>query len=89
MLYFTRPLAEKKLKIGHEKNNIEQLIDKTCLVTSVIKTISAGPGKTGRPDLDAAAVNENRETLEKGELVRIVRIEGVKLIVERQRQSAD
>jgi len=88
LLYFTRPLAEKKLKVGHEKNNIEQLIDRTCLVTSVIK-----PYQPGQVKLDGltwtAAVNENKETLEKGELVRIVRIEGVKLIVERQRQSAD
>ncbi len=33
-----------------------------------------------------AAVSEDKETLEKGELVRIVKIEGVKLIVERVEQ---
>lgn len=82
LLYFTRPLAEKRLKIGHEKNNIELLIDKTCLVTSTIK-----PYQPGQVKLDGltwtAVVNENKETLEKGELVKIVKIEGVKLIVER------
>lgn len=82
LLYFTRPLAEKRLRIGHEKNNIDQMIGKTCLVTETIK-----PYDPGQVRLDGlvwtAATNDNKEMLEKGELVRIVKIEGVKLIVER------
>ena len=81
LLYFTRPLAEKRLKIGHEKNNIDQMIGKTCLVTETIK-----PYHTGQVKLSGlvwtAVVKDNTETLEKGTLVRIVGIEGVKLIVE-------
>jgi Membrane protein implicated in regulation of membrane protease activity len=88
LLYYTRPLAEKRLKIGHEKNNIDQMIGRTCPVTETIK-----PYHPGQVKLDGlvwtAAVDENKDTLEKGELVKVVRIEGVKLIVERQSQSAD
>lgn len=82
LLYFTRPLAEKRLKIGHEKNIVDQMIDKTCLVTETIR-----PYQPGQVRLDGliwtAAVNDNKETLETGELAKIVKIEGVKLIVER------
>jgi len=42
LLYFTRPLAEKRLRIGHEKNNIDQMINKTCLVTETIKPFHPG-----------------------------------------------
>ncbi len=82
LLYFTRPLAEKRLRIGHEKNNIDQMINKTCLVTETIKPFH--PGQVRLNGLVWTAVtNENQYTLEKGELARIVKIAGVKLIVER------
>lgn len=84
LLYFTRPLAEKRLKIGHEKNNIDQMIDKTCMVTETIK-----PYHTGQVKLNGlvwtAVTKDNMDTLAKGELVKIVGIEGVKLIVERMK----
>jgi len=84
LLYFTRPLAEKRLKIGHEKNKIDQIIGRSCLVTETI-----APYHTGQVKLDGlvwtAAVKDNMETLEKGQPVRIVGIEGVKLIVEKEK----
>lgn len=84
MLYFTRPLAEKRLKIGHEKNSIDQMIGKTCIVTEKIV-----PYSTGQVNLNGmvwTAVSRNQEeVLEKGDLVRIKAIEGVKLIVERKK----
>jgi membrane protein implicated in regulation of membrane protease activity len=84
LLYFTRPLAEKRLRIGHEKNNVDLMIGKTCLVTETIE-----PYHTGQVKLNGlvwtAIAKDNMETLTKGELVKIVRIEGVKLIVERSK----
>jgi membrane protein implicated in regulation of membrane protease activity len=84
LLYFTRPLAEKRLKIGHEKNNIDQMIGKTCLVTGTIQPYHTGQAKVNGM-VWTAAVKDNTETIEKGQLVRIVGIEGVKLIVEREK----
>lgn len=82
LLYFTRPLAEKKLKIGHEKNIIEQMLDKTGLVTETIE-----PYNTGQVKVDgmiwSAVSNDNKDILSKNEIVKIVRIEGVKLVVSR------
>ncbi len=84
LLYFTRPLAEKRLKIGHEKNNIDQIIGRTCLVTETIK-----PYHPGQAKLDGliwtAVSNGEKETLERGDLAEIIGIKGVKLIVERQK----
>lgn len=84
LLYFTRPLAEKRLKIGHEKNNIDLMIGKTCMVTETIE-----PYHTGQVKLNGlvwtAIAKDNKEILTKGELVKIVKIEGVKLIVERMK----
>lgn len=80
LLYFTRPLAEKKLKIGHEKNNIEMLIGMTGLVTEDIH-----PYQTGLVKLKGqmwTAVSDNQEHIPKGMEIEVVRIEGVKLIVE-------
>lgn len=87
LLYFTRPLAEKRLKIGHEKNNIDQMIGKTCLVTGKIEPYHTGQAKVNGM-VWTAAVKDNKETIEKGQLVRIVGIEGVKLIVEREKGEA-
>ncbi|MGI6731372.1 MAG: NfeD family protein [Anaerovoracaceae bacterium] len=84
LLYFTRPLAEKKLKIGHEKNSIDQIIGKSALVTEDIE-----PYHTGQVKLDGqiwtAVSKHNQDTLVKGEEVRILKVEGVKLIVERKK----
>jgi membrane protein implicated in regulation of membrane protease activity len=84
LLYFTRPLAEKRLNIGHEKNNIDQMIDKTCMVTETIKPYHPGQAKLNGL-IWTAVTKDNKEILEKGELVKIVGIEGVKLIVEREK----
>ncbi|MDD4563966.1 MAG: NfeD family protein [Eubacteriales bacterium] len=82
LLYFTRPLAEKRLKIGHEKNSIDQMINKTGIVTETIE-----PYHTGLVKLNGmiwtAVSKDNKEILLKDEIVKIIRIEGVKLIVER------
>jgi len=77
LLYFTRPLAEKRLKIGHEKNNIDQMIGKTALVTGKIEPYH--PGQVKLNGLVWTAVSE--DVAEKNDLVEIIGIEGVKLIV--------
>ena len=84
LLYFTRPLAEKRLKIGHEKTNINQMIGETCMVTEKVEPYHNGQVRFNGMDWTAVS-KDQKETLEKGELVRITGIEGVKLIVERER----
>lgn len=81
LLYFTRPLAEKKLKIGHEKNNIDLMIGKTGMVTEDIMPYNTGQVKLNGMVWTAVTRGNNKIVL-KGQEVKVVKIEGVKLIVE-------
>lgn len=80
LLYFTRPLAEKRLKIGHEKNNIDLMIGKIGLVTEDVMPFSTGQVKLGGQIW--TAIENNNKTILKGQKVKVIKIEGVKLIVE-------
>ena len=81
LLIFTRPILKKKLKIGKEKNIIEQYVGETGLVIDEIKPYNQGRIKL--KSLEWAAVGNKPEIgYEKGKEVKVVRIEGVKAIVE-------
>ncbi len=80
LLYFTRPLAEKKLRIGREKTNVETLPGQTALVISDIVPYNTGQAKA-QGQIWTAISEEIDSTLKAGATVRIVRIEGVKLVV--------
>ncbi|NLY81871.1 MAG: NfeD family protein [Clostridiales bacterium] len=81
LLIFTRPILVGKLKIGDEKTNVEAIIGKLGIVTQEIE-----PYKTGRvyvSGLDWTAVVENgMPGIEKDTKVKVVSVEGVKVIVE-------
>ncbi|MBN7772738.1 NfeD family protein [Clostridium aminobutyricum] len=80
LLYFTRPIAQKKLKVGSEKTNAEALIGKIGFVTQTIQPFSTGQVKLEGKEWTAIA--EDRSiTIEKGSKVVAVKIEGVKLVV--------
>ncbi|MDD2189546.1 MAG: NfeD family protein [Eubacteriales bacterium] len=84
LLYFTRPLAEKRLRIGHEKNSIDQMINTTGIVVETIEPYHTGQVKLNGMIWTAVSKDDN-EILLKGDIVKIVKIQGVKLIVERER----
>jgi membrane protein implicated in regulation of membrane protease activity len=87
LLIFTRPILVKKLKVGREKNNIEQLEGSVALVTEKVEPFKSGLVKVN--GVIWTAVGEEREfSADAGEEVEIVRVEGVKLIV-KQKQEAD
>jgi len=58
------------------------MIGKTCLVTDTIEPYHTGQVKLNGMVWTAVAKNE-QETLSQGEIVKIVKLEGVKLVVER------
>lgn len=80
-MIFTRPVAIKKLKIGKEKNVIDDMEGKIGLVIETIEPFKGG--RVHFNSLDWAAVGRNPDMrIEKGEEVRVVKVEGVKIIVE-------
>jgi membrane protein implicated in regulation of membrane protease activity len=83
LLIFTRPILVKKLKVGREKNVIEQLEGKTGLVLETIEPFGSGLVKVN--GIPWTAVGEDSGfTAEKDTEVEIVRVEGVKLIVKKK-----
>jgi len=79
LLFFTRPIALKKFKMGREKTNVDSLVGKHAIVTKKIGEFDRGEVKlhgqiwTARTD-DESVVDE-------GTKCEVVRIEGVHAIV--------
>jgi membrane protein implicated in regulation of membrane protease activity len=89
LLIFTRPILVKKLKVGREKNNIEQLEGSVALVTEAVEPFKSGLVKVNGVVWTAVG-EEQGFACDAGEEVEIVRVEGVKLIIkEKQEQEAE
>lgn len=80
LLYFTKPLAEKKLRIGQEKTNVDALIGKKGIVLTSIAPYQAGQVKMDGQVWTAVGMT-NDVSIEAGTEVTVAKIQGVKLIV--------
>lgn len=80
LLYFTKPLAQRKLKIGKEKTNVDALAGQTALVTENIRPYHTGQVKVNG-QIWTAITDLSDLTIPAGIQVRIQGVEGVKLIV--------
>lgn len=83
LLYFTKPLAEKKLKIGIEKTNVDAIIGRKGLVIKEIKPLNPGQVRVGGQEWTAIA-EDSKVTIPESIEVTVLRIEGVKLVVTQQ-----
>lgn len=82
LIYFTRPFAVKYLNPRRTRTNSEELIGEVVKVTARIDNRAAeGTALAKGLEWSARAVSDDM-TIEKDTLVKVVRIEGVKLIVE-------
>ncbi|MDR0570038.1 MAG: NfeD family protein [Clostridiales Family XIII bacterium] len=80
LVIFTRPIAVKKLKLGKEKNVTEQMQGRLGLVTETI--IPFGSGQAKVDGVVWTAVGDSPEArIPEGSKVRVMRIDGVKIIV--------
>lgn len=83
LLIFTRPLVKKQLLTKKEKTNAESLIGREAVVIEPISNLdSTGKVKIGDIEWMARAV-ENSIRIENDTIVKVLRIEGVKMIVEK------
>ena len=91
LVYFTRPLAVKYLNPCRTRTNSDELIGETVKVIERIDNrAAAGRALARGMEWSARAVSDDM-IIEKDELVKVLRIEGVKLIVEpihEQQESA-
>ncbi|BEP27739.1 NfeD family protein [Helicovermis profundi] len=79
LLFFTRPIAKKYLKIGTEKTNIDSLIGKVGVVVKRIERHKVGQVKVEGQIWSAK--NIDNDTIYVDSQVEVLRIEGVKVIV--------
>ena len=77
LLFTTRPYLMKKLKVKQSKTNLDRVIGMQGVVTEKIEKLSKGEVKVDGKRWSAFAENE----IEKGKIVEILEIEGVKLKV--------
>lgn len=80
LLLFTKPLAIRYLKIGSEKNTLNQIVGKEAVVLEEIDNIN-GTGLVKLSGVTWSAISSNGKNLPEKTIVVIVEIKGVKLIV--------
>jgi len=83
LFVFTRPVAIKKMKLGSHKTNAESLVGKIGQVQVPVTKDNPGQVKVGGQIWTARPENPD-ETLGEGTKCRVVRIEGVTVIVEQE-----
>lgn len=83
LLIFTRPLAKKQFNTKREKTNAESLVGENAVVLEPISNISASGLVQIRGQEWTARTRDNSLQIPKDEIVRVIAIEGVKLIVEK------
>lgn len=81
MLVFTRKIVVEKLKTGKEDTNIDTIIGKIGVVRREIKSYEPGTVYVWGQEWSAISQNPG-EVISIGKEVKILRIDGVKLIVE-------
>ena len=85
-LCLTRPLAKKFINGKKQPTNADMIIGKECKVTETIDNF-AGTGAVYVDGKTWTARSENNEVIEKDESVYALRIEGVKLIVNKAKEA--
>lgn len=84
LLLFTRPVAVRFLNKNRTKTNVESLLGTDAVVTQEIQNLkSQGQVQVNGLEWMARSVDD-KETIPKDTVVRIERIDGVKLIVKRK-----
>ena len=79
LLVFTRPIAIKKMKLGREKTNVDSFAGKIALVVKPITEFEKGEVKVSGQIWSARA--EGNAEIPEGTKCKILRVEGVQLIV--------
>lgn len=89
LVLFTRPLISKfvKLKDDDAKTNLEGLPGRNCVA---LEDFNRGLGNHGLVKLGGdiwSAISINDQIITKGDQLKVVRVEGVKLIVEKNKEG--
>ena len=81
-LALTRPLARKYVNSRVQPTNADMLIGRECLVTEAIDNLRGSGAVSVDGKVWTARCDGDKQTIPNGAMARVLRIEGVKLIVE-------
>ena len=81
-LALTRPLARKYVNARVQPTNADMLIGRECLVTETIDNLRGTGAVSVGGKVWTARSDGDKQTIPNGAMARVLRIEGVKLIVE-------
>ena len=83
LLVISRPIVNKLRSKDNEKTNLDRIIGETAIVTEVIKKNVVGEVKVDGKRWSAVS----KEKCLKGDTVKVLKIDGVKLIVEKESEK--
>lgn len=87
LLIFTRPFAVKYINSNHEKTNYEGIIGKVVRITETVNNYEmTGTAVVNGIDW-TVRTEEDGQILHAGELAKVVKISGVKLIVKKYEED--
>lgn len=82
LMVFTRPIAVRYFNKDRVKTNVDSVLEQQAIVTEEINNLlGQGAATLKGQEWTARAVNEN-QTIPTGTIVRVIQVDGVKLIVE-------
>ncbi|HIZ65778.1 MAG TPA: NfeD family protein [Candidatus Blautia pullicola] len=81
LLFFTRPWAVKYMNKNRQKTNVESIPGKTGVVIQAIDNLKA-EGQVAINGQEWTAKSADGCPVEKGKVIRVLAVEGVKVIVE-------
>lgn len=87
LLAFTRPFAVKYINSQHEKTNYEGIIGKVVRITETVDNLQ-GTGTAVVNGLEwTTRTEKDGESLQPGDLAKVVNVSGVKLIVKKYEEE--
>ena len=81
LLIFTRPFAVKYMNTKVSKTNVDSVIGEKAIVTKAIDNLK-GEGQARIQGLEWSARSADNSNIAQGAVVKVLAVEGVKLIVE-------
>lgn len=82
LLITTKPVLKKYINVSKEKTNLDRVVGMKGVVTLDIKPLSVGEVKVDGKRWSAISDKEIKE----GEIIEVLKIEGVKLIVKKEEE---
>ena len=86
-LVLTRPLARRYVNGSAVATNADMLIGKECVVTEEIDNVRGKGAVSVGGKVWTARTAQDSQTAAEGEVLRVLRIEGVKLIVQKESEQ--